>query len=144
MASRQRRELSNADWENLCVLLQRARYEGRVSEALMEANVVAPSQLPLRPASKTKAKAKPKARQMAFNGGQLQPQPASSTTETGAMTDASKRLAPDGGFTAADLPEDVAEELLELPDACSMVRLMRGSHCLRALTAQGLGVQQKW
>lgn len=32
------------------------------------------------------------------------------------MTDASKRLAPDGGFTAADLPEDVAEELLELPE----------------------------
>ena len=73
------------------------------------------------------------------------------------MTDASKRLAPDGGFTAADLPEDVAEELLELPEDfrdgfavveeplpfCSMMRLMRGSHCLRALTAQGLGVQQK-
>lgn len=112
MASRQRRELSNADWENLCVLLQRARYEGRVSEALMEANVVAPSQLPLRPASKTKAKAKPKARQMVFNGGHAASSEASSTTET----DASKRLAPDGGFTAAGLPEDVAEELLELPE----------------------------
>ena len=116
MASRQRRELNSAEWENLCVLLQRARYEGRVSEALMEANVVAPSQLPLRPASKTKAKAKPKARQMVFNGGHAAFSEAASTTETGAMTDASKRLAPDGGLTAADLPEDVAEELLELPE----------------------------
>lgn len=35
--------------------------------------------------------------------------------ETGAMTDASKRLTPDGGFTASDLPDDVAYELFELP-----------------------------
>ena len=102
MASRQRRELSNSDWENLCVLLQRARYEGRVSEALMEANVVAPSQLPLRPAPKTKAKAKPKAGQVVYNGEPPASASASSTMETSAMTDASKRLAPDGGFTAKE------------------------------------------
>ena len=112
MAYRPQKDLTNAEWEHLCGLLQRARYEGRVSGALMEANVVAPSQLPLR---KCKAKAKPKSRQMVHRD---ESSVASSVVETvaGAMTDASKRLAPDGRFTMDDLPDDVAYELYELPE----------------------------
>ena len=91
------------------MLLQRARHEGRVSEALMEANVVAPAQLPLRPGMKAKAKAKPKARS-GYRLGSTDGE--SSAVGGGAMTDASKRLAPDDGF----LDEELQEELFDLPE----------------------------
>ena len=81
----------------------------------MEANIVTPSQLPLRPSgavSKSKAKPKPKSRQLVHRDESV----ASSAMGTGGMSDATKRLAPDDGFglTMDDLPDDVACELFEL------------------------------
>ena len=113
----------NLPWHGMCFAAE--GYEGRVSEALMEANVVAPTQLPLRPGSKAKAKAKPMVRQMVHRDEV----PAASffTTDAGAMTDASKRLAPDGGFTAADIPDDVAYEMFELQGAGRWLFCDRGA-----------------